>query len=176
MAGATFLRGETVELRTIEDEDLEFYRDAVNDPAVREPLATSEPYNMPAEREWFESLTEDDGSVQLAVCVDGETTGVVGLHHISGTHGHGEIGYWLAPEYHGNGYGSDAAATMTTYAFEERRLRTVKARVFEFNDASAALLESIGYEHVGRMPEWVFVRGEYHDLELYAASAPEWER
>lgn len=176
MAGATFLHGDRVELRTIEEDDLEFFRDTVNDPSIRRPLATTEPYNMDAEREWYESLNEGDDSVELAVAVDGEPAGVVGLHGISGTHGTAEIGYWLAPEYHGEGYGSDAAATLTTYGFAERRLRTVKARVFEFNEASQALLASIGYEQVGQLPDWVFVDGEHRDVLLYAVTADQWER
>lgn len=175
MTGATFLRGERVTLRTIEESDLEFFRDAVNDPAIRQPLATTQPHNMDAEREWYESLNESDDTVELAIAVDGETAGVVGLHGISGTHGTAELGYWLAPEYHGNGYGSDAAATLTSYGFAERRLRTVKARVFDSNDASQALLSSIGYDHVGTLPDWVFVDGEHRDVLTYAVTADQWE-
>ena len=78
MPGPTFLRGERVELRTVEEEDLEFVRDSVNDPRVWTDLGTARPHNMRQEAEWFESVGED-GSEQLLVCHDGDPVGLIGF-------------------------------------------------------------------------------------------------
>ena len=78
MPGPVFARGDAVELRTIEPEDAEFLQEVINDPRVRAGLASYEPINGPAERDWVESLDEDDG-LSLLVCADGDPVGTVGL-------------------------------------------------------------------------------------------------
>ncbi|WP_435333153.1 GNAT family N-acetyltransferase [Haloarchaeobius sp. TZWWS8] len=173
MPGATFLSGESVDLRTIEKDDLEFVRDTVNDPAVRRNLASSVPCNMAME-DWFENRVSKGDDVKLLIWADGERVGNIGLNGLDATHGHAEVGYFVASGHQGRGYGGDALRTLTRYAFEERRLRTIYAHVFSFNEASTRLLESVGYEHTGRIPDWGFADGEYHDALIYAATADDW--
>lgn len=54
MPGPTFLADERVELRTIEEEDLDFLQATVNDPAVRPTIGSRSPINGWQEREWYE--------------------------------------------------------------------------------------------------------------------------
>ena len=63
MPGPAFLVGETVSLRTVEEEDVEFLRDAVNDPEVWRTTLMVEPKNAEQEREFFEEVVCEDGSV-----------------------------------------------------------------------------------------------------------------
>ncbi|MCT9097114.1 GNAT family N-acetyltransferase [Haloarchaeobius sp. HME9146] len=176
MPGATFLSGETVDLCTIEEDDIEFLRDGINDPAVRVPVGNHTPYNLDEQRDWLENVASGDDEVNLCIVpTEGdEPVGVVTIAEIDETHGTAELGYWVAPEHHRNGYGSDAARTMVEYAFRERRIRSLMACVFAFNEASAGLLESVGFERTGTWPEWVFVDGEHHDVWLYTVTADEW--
>jgi len=175
MPGAVYLEAEAVTLTTIEEEDLPFLRDTINDPAVRAGLLYRPPLNLAQEREYFETVVCDDGSVNLLVCVDGEPAGTIGLEDIDEVNGTAEIGLFLAESHWGGGHGTEAARLLTDFAFRERRLHRVYARVRTDNEASARIWEKLGYRHEATHREAVFHEGEHVDLELYAVLADEWE-
>lgn len=164
MPGPTFRRGERVELCPLEREDLEFCVEHLNDPAVRHGLARSTPLSMTEEESWFESQAETDDDTVFAVCRDGDLMGTCGLHGIDRRSGVGELGYWLAPEYHGQGYATDAARAVAGYAFDEQRLAKVYAKAFGFNDASQRVLEKVGFQQEGRLRDHFYIDGERVDV------------
>jgi len=174
MPGAVYLESNDVTLRTIEEEDLPFLRDAINDPAVRRYLVRRGPYNMTQERAYFEEVVADKGTLNLLVCRDGEPAGTVGLQTLSSPDGSSEIGLFLAEEYWEEGLGTEAARLVTDHAFRERGRHRVEARVLEGNEASMALFESLGYRHEGTMREAAFRDGEHVDLHWYAMLAEKW--
>ena len=166
MPGPVFLHGDSVTLHPVEEEDLDFLQEAVNDPAVRVPLGSSDPRNARQQEERFEN--DDDEGTELLVAADGERVGKISSFFQQELHGHSYLGCWIHADYHGQGYGSDATATFADYLFRERRCRTLAAHVHAFNDASMGCLESVGFERVGTLPDWVYLDGEHHDTHLYA--------
>ena len=46
--------------------------------------------------------------------------------------------------------------------------------MFAFNDASARVLERVGFEHEGTLREQVFARGRRVDTERYGLLESEW--
>jgi RimJ/RimL family protein N-acetyltransferase len=174
MPGATYLASEDVTLRTIEEEDLPFLRDTINDPAVRRYLARRGPYNLAQERGFFEEVVADEDTLNLLVCTDGEPAGTVGLQTLTSPDGSSEVGLFLAEEFWGVGLGTAAVRLVTDHAFRERGRHRVEARVLEGNEASRALFESVGYRHEATMREAAFRDGEHVDLHWYAVLAEEW--
>lgn len=174
MPGPLFREGETVELRTVEEEDLEFLQQVVNDPAVRAGLGSSEPINGHEEREWFESIADDD-DIHLLICVDGEAVGSIGCHQKSAVWRNAEVGYSLAPDAWNNGYTTDALRELAAYAFDERGFNKLSARAYETNPASQRVLEKVGFEREGVFREEAFVEGEFVDLYRYGLLADEFE-
>ena len=135
MPGPIFLEGDEVTLRPVEDEDVEFVQRCVNDPCVWRPALDSTPMNHEQGMEFFEDVLSDEGSVHCLAC-DGEKR--LGIVSLTGTeYGPGatdrsraaEIAYYLAPEHHGQGYGSDAVGEELGEQFREpdARDRTVVA-------------------------------------------------
>ncbi|MER5358505.1 GNAT family N-acetyltransferase [Streptomyces sp. NPDC002785] len=59
-----------------------------------------------------------------------------------------EIVYALAPDAWGQGFGTEIAQTLTSYAFDTLGLTEVHATVAAENAASLALLGRIGFRHV----------------------------
>ncbi|MWG33300.1 GNAT family N-acetyltransferase [Halomarina oriensis] len=175
MAGATFLVGDSVELRTVEEDDLDFLRETTNHPDVRRSVGNSAPTNAHAEREWFESMSTDDDA-QFLVRADGERVGTVGLHEFRDGWGRAEAGYFFHPDHWGNGYATEAVELVCGYGFRERRLNKVAARTFAFNEASGRVLEKVGFQHEGTLREEAFEQGEYVDLEYWGLLAEEYER
>lgn len=176
MTETAFLHGETVDLRPVHESDLAFLNRHVNDPLVWPSLGMDGPVNDRQGEQWFEEHVSKDDTVNFLVTVDDEPVGSVNAFDLSERHGHATLGCWLAPEFHGEGYGSDATRTVLRYLFDHRRMRTVVAHVFAFNEPSIGLLESVGLERVGTLPDWVFVDGRHHDAHVYAATADDWDR
>lgn len=181
MPGPVFLEGDKVTLRPVEEEDIEFLHRCMNDPRVWRPALDINPMNREQGSEFFENVISDSDGVHCLVCDNEEPMGVVSLtgsqygpDETSRSRA-AELAYWFAPEYHGHGYGSDAAAQMLQYAFEDRNLRRVSARCGSFNDASIGLLQSVGFEHEGTLREAAWFRGEYHDMLWYGLLREEWQ-
>ncbi|WP_158056898.1 GNAT family N-acetyltransferase [Halorussus halophilus] len=175
MPGAVFLRGADVTLQTVEQEDIEFVQDYVNDPDVRAGLSMSMPINGKQEQEYFEERISGDDDVHLLICADDEAVGMISLT-LDDRHGSAEIGISIAPEFHGNGYGTEASRLLTTYAFDELRMHRVMARAYAFNEGSKCIWEKLGFEQEGLHREAAFTNGEYVDVVFYGALADEWEQ
>lgn len=183
MPGAVFIRGESVELRTVEAEDLEFLHTNANDPEMRPFTGHRMPDSLERLRAEFEDDLGDDDSVQLLVCTDDAPVGLIGLSPKTATRrtrlglsGSVELGLWITPDHQGNGYGGEAATLATTYAFDELRQHRVCARVFGHNAPSRSLFEDrLGYEHEGVHREEAYLDGDYQDVYYYGVLAAEWE-
>ncbi|WP_267643338.1 GNAT family N-acetyltransferase [Haloarchaeobius amylolyticus] len=180
MPGPVFLEGDTVTLRPVEEEDMEFVQRVMNDPAVWRPALDVNPMNDNLTTEFFETVLTTEEDVHCLVCQEDQPVGHVSLSESrygpteTSRARSAELAYWIAPEHHGEGYGSDAAGRMVEYAFVDRNLRRLEAHVGGFNDASAALLESLGFEHEGTQREAAWYQGEYHDMLLYGLLRSEW--
>ncbi|MFC6753412.1 GNAT family N-acetyltransferase [Halorubrum tibetense] len=174
MPGPVFLDGDEVALRTIEEEDLEFLQKHINDSSVWRAIGSSDPVNGPQEREFFEDVVCDGDGVHLLVAVDGAPAGTVGLSPTPDEADAMELGYWIAEGFRRQGHGREAARLLTNYGFRQRGLHRIAARVFAFNDASQALLESLGYVREGTSREAVFVDGRYWDVHWYGVLESEW--
>jgi RimJ/RimL family protein N-acetyltransferase len=181
MPGAVYLEGEGVLLRTIEEEDLPFLRDAVNDPAVRRHLPNRLPLNLEGEREFYEDvIVGDDDTLNLLIWQAGgdesdeQRAGTIGVHGLGSVDGTSEIGLFLEPDAWGHGLGTEASRLVTDWAFRERGRHRVIARVTAGNEASAAIWEKLGYRHEATFREAGFQDGEYVDEHLYAVLEDEW--
>lgn len=173
MPGPTFLAGEAVNLRTVEEEDLKFLQETLLDPRVRAGLAPVSPRTLNQQRTWFESLGEDEG-VDLLICVEGKPVGSIGLKPPNEVWGVGEIGYFIDPDHWGNGYATEALDLLCEYAFEERRLNKLYAKTYARNPASCRVLEKVGFEEEGVLRKEALAEGEHVDLLRYGLLAKEW--
>lgn len=165
MPGPVFLPGERVALRAVEEEDLEFIRDAVNDPQVWKSVGGQDtPTNLAMERKFFEDMSRSDDVVQFLI-VDGETrVGLIELDPVEWDRRRAAVAFWIAGEFQGEGYARDALETLVTYAFDQLGLHKLSAEAFAFNDASISLLESVGFVEEGRLRKEEWIDGEWVDV------------
>lgn len=173
MPGPAFLRGDRVELRVIEEEDLPFLQRVVNDPRVWRSLFAAEPKTMDDERAFYEEAVNADDQVHLLICDDGESVGIVGLSGIDLNWGIAEVGYYVDPDAQDRGYATEALRLVVEYAFDQRRLAKLYAHALATNEPSRRVLEKNGFEEEGRLREEAFVDGERVDVVRYGLLADE---
>ena len=80
--------------------------------------------------------------------LDGRTrlVGCIGLHRTGGEH---ELGYWLTPDAWGRGIATEAGHAVVAMARDALGLRTLHARHFLDNPASAGVLRKLGFRPTG---------------------------
>lgn len=174
MPGAVFLEGDEINLRTVEEEDLEFIRDTYNLPEVRKYMSHFKPANLEQEKDFFQNVVCSDEEVNLAICVDDEIIGLISLIEKDADSAV-EIGLWIHPNYHGNGYGTEASELMIDYGFRELALHKVIARAYESNKGSQRIWEKLGFEKEGELREQIYAEGDYEDVYYYGFLEDEWE-
>lgn len=174
MSGAVFIEGEKVNLRTIEEDDLEFFRDTINKPDIRKNIGHRGPTNFQQEQEFFEEVISNDEGTHLGITKksNSELIGVISLEPKS--EGVAEIGIWLNPDHHGEGYGTEASKLIINHGFNRERLHRIHSRVFQKNEKSKSLWENLGFTHEGTLREDYFDDGEFWNTEIYGLLEQEW--
>lgn len=178
MSETVFHKGDKITLRTIEEEDLEFLRNGVNHPSVRVFMGNRRPQNLEEQQDFFEGvINSDDGSAHFLVYnKDDEKAGIISLNE-KGDKAEklGEVGLWLHPDHHGNGYGTEAAKIITRYGFRQLNYHKIYTRAYEGNKASQRIWEKLGYEKEGVHKDHTFTQGEYKDVVYYGTLEGDWK-
>lgn len=127
------------------------------------------PYTNTDARNWLEMVVGVRPENSFAIAVDDEAVGGIGftVQHDVGRRS-AEIGYWLGEEFWGRGLATQALIAVTDYAFANYDLCRMYAHVFEWNPASARVLEKAGYQFEGRLKKSVTKDGQTIDQLMYA--------
>lgn len=115
-------------------------------------------------------------ALNASILFKGEIVGLGGFNNINPANRTAYIGYWLAPEYQGQGIMTRVAKAFTDYAFNDLKLNKVEIRAAEGNWKSRSIPERLGYIQEGtiRQAEWLYDR--YVDHVVYGVLADEWKK
>lgn len=116
--------------------------------------------------DWFQIALESK--------TDGVLIGDLALHVDADEPRQAEIGFTLAPEQHGRGYGTEAATALLDWAFPAFSLHRVIAITDAQNSSAAALLERVGFRREAHFVENVFFKGAWGSELSFAVLAQEW--
>jgi len=130
--------------------------------SIEDATATVERYGKadPAKEGWF----------QFAIDLDGELIGDIGV----GTHANrmqAEIGFTLATRHQGHGYATEAVRRIVEHLFTDRGLHRISAECDARNDASARLLQRVGFQREGLLRANTWIKGEWTDDLLFGLLA-----
>jgi [ribosomal protein S5]-alanine N-acetyltransferase len=118
---------------------------------------------------FIQQVLADPKPVNFVIAVDGAAVGAIGLKLRDNIERIGaELGYWLAEPYWGRGILSEAVPAFTRWAMTEFELLRVEAIVFEWNPASARVLEKAGYVREGALRRSAIKDGQVIDRWMYA--------
>jgi len=162
--------GDRVRLRRLETEDLPRALEWLNDPDVRDNLASVYPFGRAHEQQWFEEMLKREPAEQpFAIEAPGPRRRFV---HVGGVSFHGvdwrnrwaEVGIFIGrKDYWGRGFGTDALRALVRWAFSELNLNRVWLRVYEDNARAIRSYEKVGFRLEGRLRQDRFHRGRYWD-------------
>jgi RimJ/RimL family protein N-acetyltransferase len=130
------------------------------------------PYTKADATRWLDCVVELTPATNFAIDVNGEAVGGIGFSvQADVCYRSAEIGYWLGEEFWGRGIATQALMTVTEYAFASFDLCRLYAHVFDWNAASARVLEKSGYSFEGRLIKSVTKDGKTIDQLLYAKTS-----
>jgi RimJ/RimL family protein N-acetyltransferase len=161
----------TCTLRSWEWRDRESLVHYANNPRVARNLRDRfpHPYTDRDARNWLDVVVDAEPETSFAITVAGEAVGGIGYTlQYDVDRRSAEIGYWLGEEFWGRGIVTEALIAVTEHAFANHDLCRVYAHVFEWNPASARVLEKAGYAFEGRLRKSVIKEGQTIDQLMYA--------
>ncbi len=127
------------------------------------------PYTWEHAEAWVRFTSRQQPETNFAIATEAEAIGGIGFRLgddvFSGT---AEVGYWLGEPFWGKGIATRALRAATDYAFAAFDLARIEAHVYEWNPASARVLEKAGYLLEGRLRKSVTKNGKTIDRLLYA--------
>ena len=171
------LKGKRVRLRALEREDVERCHRWLNDEVVTKYLGWRDPLSMVEEERWFEEQSSDKSRLVLAIEVEGNHIGNIGLHDIDFRNGKATIGIIIGEKGEwGKGYGSEAMCVLLRYAFEDLRLHRVGSFVLVENMRSIRCLEKSGFVREGMRRGVIFRFGRHLDAILFGILRDEFRK
>ncbi len=100
--------------------------------------------------------------------MDDELAGSISLSPQTDIHcKNAELGYFLAEEYWGRGYMTEAVRQIVAYGFETLDITRIFARPFGRNRASQRVLEKAGFTLEARFKNTLYKNRDYLDEMVY---------
>lgn len=161
-------------LRPPASEDAEDLTRLLQDPEIhRWTSSIPYPYTIDDARRFLSmraeaDLTGDSFVWSITDRHSGQLMGAIGLHDIDRERGRVEMGYWIGEEFRGQGYTSEAAVRVVSWAFERVNATRIQATHMPGNEPSAKVMRKAGMQEEGLLRKYGYKNGENVDLYLFA--------
>ncbi|MEW6299590.1 MAG: GNAT family protein [Thermodesulfobacteriota bacterium] len=174
-----FLIGTQIYLRALDREDAPLLVTWVNDPEVTRTLEVFyRPRTLQQQLDFIETIYKSEHDIVFGIALKGRDAliGVTGLHQIHFKERHAVFAIFIGEKSEwGKGYGTEATALVTGYAFETLNLNRVSLQVYEYNDRGIKAYEKVGFKREGVLRQEHYYAGRYWDTIAMAILKEEWE-
>ena len=118
-------------------------------------------------------------SITWALRENGALCGLMGLHGILRILGawrvdRAELGYWLAPPFHGRGLATEAGGAVLAFAYGPLGLHKVTVGCITENEASRRVIEKLGFRLLGEQREHMHRHGRWWGHLTYEMLVGDW--
>jgi [ribosomal protein S5]-alanine N-acetyltransferase len=122
---------------------------------------------------FFEDLERDQTGRWWAVCSPDDAVfyGAGGLNNWSQAHRKAEIGFWLLPEYWGQGLMQQAMPLICKHAVTEMNIHRIEGFVETDNASCKKAIEKLGFQLEGTMRDCEVKAGRFISLDIYSLIA-----
>ena len=159
--------GQTLRLRALELEDLDFLYSIENDESLWDFGCANVPYSKYSLNNYIINGTCDiyaDKQVRLLMeNEEGKSVGLIDLFNFEPKHLRAEVGIVVAREFRNQGYGYEALKQIIAYGKHTLHLHQLYVIVDNENTYSKKLFESAGFTMQARLKDWVMRDNHYRD-------------
>ncbi len=113
----------------------------------------------------------EEGAVSLVATHDGTPVADIVSWFTDREHRVAEIGWAADPEHAGQGFVTEAAATLLDHLFDGERMHRVAAQIDPRNEPSMRVAERLGMQLEGHLRANDWMRGEWCDTLVYGMLA-----
>ncbi|MFW0737928.1 GNAT family N-acetyltransferase [Flavobacterium sp.] len=167
------LKGDSIYLRALEPNDLEFVYAMENDESIWEVSNTQTPYSRFLIRQYLENAQQDiyeAKQLRLAICQDQDfpAIGLIDLFEFDPKNNRAGIGIVIQKDENRNQkVGSEALGLLINYAFHNLNLHQLYANIAVGNVPSVALFTKFGFEKIGIKKDWILLQNQYQDEAMF---------
>lgn len=180
------LQEDEIGLRAVKKEDAKTFIDILHNEKVNKYLANpSLPILLEEEEEWIERAREDmekGEALHLTIVLnpDGDHPEVIGECSMANLTKGGfspEAGIFLAEDHWGKGYGTKAIKLLINFVFDHPKdFKRISSAAIEYNEASIALHNNLGFQQEGTKRKEMSYQGERHDLMIFGLLEENWRK
>ena len=163
-----------LELRPFSISDIKPLTEIANDPSIADSMISiPHPYTIQYAKQWIkkaEKKMSADIAYIYAISLkeDKRLIGAIELRTIEREHLQAELSFWIASEWQGRGYATEAAKAMIKFGLNTLGLNRIYAHHMLRNRLSEKVLKKIGMSHEGIMKQRVIKWGIFEDVGFYA--------
>lgn len=142
------VNNEQYTLRTWEPEDAASMAEHLNNKKIWDNVRDGLPYPYTCEDAlaYIGKIKDNMPPTDFCICIDGRAVGNIGFTRGNDVERFGaEAGYWISEQYWGKGIMADALQQAVAYYFRHTDIIRIFATPYEFNRASASVLEKAGF-------------------------------
>jgi diamine N-acetyltransferase len=166
------LHGNTIQLRALEPEDLEFLFETENDESFWEVSATQTPFSKFILKQYLENAHLDIYEAkQLRLIIqenlNKKPVGMIDVFDFNPQHKRAGIGILIHKKYQKNGFASEAIQLLINYCFSHLNLHQLYANITSDNLKSIALFSKHQFKEIGCKKDWSYSKGAFKDEFLY---------
>lgn len=164
--------GESFSIRALEPGDLDVLFEIENDSRLWPLGISKEPLNREILTLYLSTMPgnlQRDGQLRMAlyrVNSPQRALALVDLYDYDPVARKAGVGIAVLESERGKGLGAIALKELMDYSRNILALRMLHAVIPVENAASLALFEKIGFEHVGRLKDWIWTNGAFEDAHM----------
>ena len=169
------LEGISVNLRTMEREDIPLYHEWLNNPLI---FGKYNPFIQMAREDTQNFFNERPSDIVIFIIEKKDKTRIGLITHFivkARPYELTEIGYFLIPSERKKGYCTEAAKIIVDFLFLTKQLARVQAITDEKNIGSQKVIEKAGFTQEGIIRKMMYNRGDWRDCKLYSILREEWK-
>ena len=148
------LKGKIISLRKVKQEDLKFFRDWRNTPAIWQNNTQFILLNLKQQDSWFNRINEKQNPI-----------GICGFVQIDNNHKNAKIAIIIGKtRLHSKGIGTESLNLLLKYGFNKLKIHRIDAEVIEYNEKSINFFQKLGFEPDAVMRDYIFRNGKWWNL------------
>lgn len=167
------LKGNSIYLRALEPNDLEFIYAVENNESIWEVSNTQTPYSRFLIKQYLKNTHQDlyeAKQLRLAICKDQDfpAVGLIDLFDFDPKNNRAGVGILIQNQEERNiGIGTEALGLLIQFAFTQLNLHQLYANIDSENNSSLTLFTKFEFQKIGIKKQWNLVNGKYKDEILF---------